>query len=47
VAWLPFAGISLTMILATSALVTAVGLGASFSILRVKPVVFLREQADE
>ena len=43
----PCTAISLMMVLATSLLIIAVGLGASFSILRVKPAVFLREQADE
>lgn len=43
----PFAGISLLMVLATTLLVIAVGLGASRSVLVVKPAVFLREQADE
>jgi putative ABC transport system permease protein len=43
----PFAGISLLMALATTLLIIAVGLGASLSILRVKPALFLREQADE
>jgi putative ABC transport system permease protein len=43
----PFVGISLLMTLATTLLIIAVGLGASLSILRVKPAVFLREQADE
>jgi hypothetical protein len=35
------------MALATTLLIIVVGLGASFSITRVKPAVFLREQADE
>ena len=43
----PFAGISLLMLLSTTLLIIMVGLGASRSILRVKPVVFLREQADD
>lgn len=43
----PFAGISLLMAMVTTLLIIAVGLGASLSILRVKPAVFLREQADE
>jgi putative ABC transport system permease protein len=43
----PCIGLTLLMALATTLLVIAVGLGASFSILRVKPVRFLREQADE
>lgn len=42
-----FAAISLLMALAAILVVMAVGLGASFSIMRVKPAVFLREQADE
>ncbi|MBW4054844.1 MAG: FtsX-like permease family protein [Proteobacteria bacterium] len=47
VSYQPFAGISLLMALATILFTIAVGLGASFSILRVKPALFLREQADE
>lgn len=47
VPWMPFVGISLCMVLAITLLVIVVGLGASFSILRVKPALFLREQADE
>ncbi|MFZ4857308.1 MAG: ABC transporter permease [Desulfuromonadaceae bacterium] len=47
VTYQPGAAISFTMILVTTLLVIAVGFGASYSILRVKPVVFLREQADE
>ena len=43
----PGIAISLVMTLATTLLVIVVGLGASFSILRVKPALFLREQADE
>ena len=43
----PFVGTSLLMVLATTLVVIAVGLGASRSILRQKPVLFLREQADE
>jgi putative ABC transport system permease protein len=43
----PCAGLSTLMALATTLLVIAVGLGASLSILRVKPALFLREQADE
>ena len=35
------------MVLATALLVLLVGMGASVSILRQKPVSFLREQADE
>jgi len=47
VAYQPFTGTSLLMVLTTTLLVIAVGLGASRSILSVKPAVFLREQADE
>lgn len=43
----PFIISSLLMALATMLLVPAVGLGASFSILRARPALFLREQADE
>jgi len=43
----PCPGLSLLMVLATALLVLGVGLGASVSILRQKPVGFLREQADE
>jgi putative ABC transport system permease protein len=43
----PFVVLSTLMALATTLLVITVGLGASLSILRVKPAVFLREQADE
>jgi putative ABC transport system permease protein len=42
-----FAGLSLLMVLGMTLLVIGVGLGLSLSILRVKPAVFLREQADE
>jgi putative ABC transport system permease protein len=42
-----FAGLSLVMVLAVTLLIVAVGLGLSFSVLRVKPALFLREQADE
>lgn len=45
--WQPFVGISLLMSTATTLMVIAIGLGASLSILKVKPAVFLREQADE
>jgi len=38
---------SLLLVLATTLLVLCVGLAASLSILRQKPVAFLREQADE
>jgi putative ABC transport system permease protein len=47
VTYLPFAGVSLLMALATTLLIIAVGRGASFSVTRLKPAVFLREQADE
>lgn len=47
VTYQPFVGISLLMVLATTLLVIAVGGGASLSILRQKPAVFLREQAEE
>ncbi len=47
VSYRPNVAISLVMTMVTTLLIIAVGLGASFSILRVKPVVFLREQADE
>jgi len=47
VAWRSFAGSSLLLVLATTLLVIFIGLGASRSILRVKPALFLREQADE
>jgi putative ABC transport system permease protein len=47
VTYLPFAGISLLMAIATALLIITVGLGASLSILNIKPAVFLREQADE
>ena len=43
----PYPGLSLLMVLATSLLVLCVGMAASVSILRQKPVSFLREQADE
>jgi putative ABC transport system permease protein len=43
----PFVGTCLLMVLATTLVVITVGLGASRSILRQKPVLFLREQADE
>jgi putative ABC transport system permease protein len=43
----PFVGVSILMVLTTLILIISVGLGVSFSILRVKPVLFLREQADE
>jgi putative ABC transport system permease protein len=43
----PFVGTSLLLVLATTFVVIIVGLGASLSILRQKPVLFLREQSDE
>lgn len=46
-AYRPFVAKSLLMAGATTLLVIAVGLGASVSILRHKPVAFLREQAEE
>lgn len=45
--YLPFAGISLLMLLATTLLIVVVGLGSSLAVLRVRPTTFLREQADE
>jgi putative ABC transport system permease protein len=42
-----YPGLSLLMVLATALLVLCVGMAASVSILRQKPVSFLREQADE
>jgi putative ABC transport system permease protein len=45
--YLPYPIESLLMVLATALLVLCVGLAASVSILRQKPVSFLREQADE
>jgi putative ABC transport system permease protein len=42
-----FAGISIEMVLATTGLVIAIGLGASLSIVRQKPAAFLREQTEE
>jgi len=47
VAWHPFPAVSIALVAATVALVVAVGLGASLSIIRKKPVVFLREQTEE
>jgi putative ABC transport system permease protein len=47
VTYLPSAAISAMLVLVTTMLIITVGYGASFSILRVKPAVFLREQADE
>ena len=43
----PFVGTSIVMLLATSGLVVAVGLGASLSIIRQRPAAFLREQTEE
>ena len=43
----PFLGASVVMVLATMLLVTAVGMAASVSILRSKPIQFLREQTEE
>jgi putative ABC transport system permease protein len=43
----PYPGESLTLVLAAAFLVLCVGMAASVSILRQKPVAFLREQADE
>ena len=43
----PYPGASLLLVLATTLLVLCVGMAASISILRQKPVIFLREQADE
>lgn len=43
----PYLGLSLALLLATTLLVLLVGMAASVSILRQKPVTFLREQADE
>ena len=45
--YLPFIGSSLLLVVGTIALVTGVGLLASRSILRQKPIVFLREQSGE
>lgn len=42
----PFAGASLLMVVVTMLLVTTVGLLASISILRQKPISFLREQTE-
>ncbi|MBE2887380.1 ABC transporter permease [Geobacter anodireducens] len=47
VSWQPFPAVSAALVAATVALVVTVGLGASLSIIRKKPVVFLREQAEE
>lgn len=43
----PFVGASLLMVGLTMGLVTVVGLSASISILRQRPIVFLREQTQE
>ena len=43
----PYPGLSLLMVLSAALLVLCVGMAASASILRQKPVCFLREQADE
>ena len=43
----PFWAASVTMIVVTMLLVTAVGMAASISILRARPIHFLREQAEE
>jgi putative ABC transport system permease protein len=43
----PYFGESLLLVLATTLLVVCVGMAASLSILRKKPVSFLREQEDE
>ncbi len=45
--YVPFIGSSLLLVVGTVALVTLVGLLASLSILRQKPIVFLREQSGE
>jgi putative ABC transport system permease protein len=47
VSYNPFLGISIIMILTTTSLVVAVGLGASISIVRQRPATFLREQTEE
>jgi putative ABC transport system permease protein len=47
VAYRPFFGMSLLMVLITTAVVIAVGLGASVPVLRQKPAAFLREQTEE
>lgn len=46
-AYHPYPAASLCMLAGSASLVLAVGLAASWSILRQKPVTFLREQADE
>jgi putative ABC transport system permease protein len=43
----PYPGDSALLLLGTTVLVVVVGMAASVTILRQKPVVFLREQADE
>jgi putative ABC transport system permease protein len=45
--YLPYIGSSLLLVVGTVALVTAVGLLASLSILQQKPILFLREQSGE
>jgi putative ABC transport system permease protein len=47
VAYRPFFGMSLLMVLITTVVVIAVGLGASVPVLRQKPAAFLREQTEE
>jgi putative ABC transport system permease protein len=47
VSYNPLVGISIVMILTTTGLVIAVGLGASLSIIRQRPAAFLREQTEE
>ena len=46
-AYVPYWGSSIILLLFTVALVTIVGLAASISILRKKPITFLREQTVE
>ncbi len=43
----PFVGLSLVMVLMTMALVTGIGLLSSLSVLRQRPVDFLRDQTEE
>jgi len=43
----PFAAVSLLMILVTTFIIIAVGFCATFSVMQVKPAVFLREQNDD
>jgi putative ABC transport system permease protein len=47
IAYRPYPGASLLMGIATVLLVVAVGLSASLSILKQRPVIFLREQTEE